>query len=65
MLRKCGEDSHGFYDKNGYYFREGVDPRNYCGRFVTGKVTPGGLMHLIGCPVFWGARCNCGEPINA
>ncbi len=31
---KCGEDSIGFYDRRGDYFRQGVDPRNHVGRFV-------------------------------
>jgi len=29
-----GESSTGFYDRDGYYFRAGVDPRNYWGRHV-------------------------------
>ena len=29
-----GEYHDRFYDRRGYYFREGVDPRNYHGRFV-------------------------------
>lgn len=35
---RCGKDSHGFYDSKGYYFREGVDPRNYFGRFATRRL---------------------------
>ena len=31
---RCGEDRHGFYDRRGDYFRDGVDPRNYHGRFL-------------------------------
>ena len=33
-IRYCGSDSNGFYDRNGEYFRAGVDPRNYYGRLV-------------------------------
>ncbi len=32
--RYCGEQNGRFYDRNGNFFREGVDPRNYHGRFV-------------------------------
>ena len=69
MQRRCGEEHivGKFYDRDGYYFREGVDPRNHIGRFV--KVTHGlrnyaSCFHLIGCPTFWGAHCDCGEPLN-
>ena len=34
MQHRCGKDSNGFYDRKGDYFRKGVDPRNYFGRFV-------------------------------
>lgn len=30
----CGEQNGRFYDRIGDYFRKGVDPRNYFGRFV-------------------------------
>jgi hypothetical protein len=30
----CGEDSNGYFDRAGEYFRAGVDPRNYRGRFL-------------------------------
>ena len=30
-----GGESHGlFYDRKGYFFRDGVDPRNHTGRFM-------------------------------
>ena len=31
---KCGELNGRYYDRNGDYFRDGIDPRNYFGRLV-------------------------------
>ena len=57
---RCGKDSHGFYDSKGYYFREGVDPRNYHGRFVN-KV-----YHASDCPAgFSDGPCDCWGLTNA
>ena len=33
-VSRCGEEHGQFYDRRGYYFREGIDPRNHYGRFV-------------------------------
>ncbi len=65
MLGKCGEDSYGFYDRKGWYFREGVDPRNHVGRFVTDEVARGQWVHADGCSFHWSINCDCGAPLNA
>jgi hypothetical protein len=33
-VRRGGENWNGFFDRDGEYFRPGVDPRNYYGRFL-------------------------------
>jgi len=63
--RRCGENSTGFYDRKGDYFRKGVDPRNHVGRHILRKTQDWG--HTIGChwlfsPELAGQErvCTCG-----
>jgi len=65
MLDRCGVDNYGFYDRRGDYFREGINPRNYFGRFV--RMEPrSGWAHDYNCPAGFSDRsCDCGAPINA
>ncbi len=62
--RRCGESNGLFYDRRGDYFREGVDPRNHIGRFVTDEITRGQLSNAAGCQYYWRDNCNCGAPLN-
>lgn len=38
VTRRCGRDKHGYFDRDGNYFREGNDPRNHHGRLVDQSV---------------------------
>lgn len=58
--RRCGEDHHGFYDRKGDHFREGVDPRNYYGRFLPELLDDGKWTSIDDWPEL-DARCaDCG-----
>jgi len=61
MVLKDGESHDRFYDRKGYYFRKGVDPRNYYGRFV-----PVELGHDEGCPAQWtyAEKCHCSKNVK-
>ncbi len=48
--RRCGEKDGKFYDRIGDYFRPGVDPRNYHGRFVPELLDGGGKWASIDGP---------------
>ncbi len=63
-IRRCGESSGLFYDRRGYYFRDGVDPLNHVGRFVTDEINRGWWVHADGCSMHWSYNCNCGAPFN-
>lgn len=57
-----GGEIHGvFYDRLGWAFREGVDPRNSFGRFV--EVERG---HDEGCPAMYtyAERCCCAKNVR-
>ena len=58
----CGQDSNGFFDRKGDYFRKGVDPRNHVGRLIRMKPRSG-WVHDYDCPAgFSDVLCDCGEP---
>jgi hypothetical protein len=55
-VTRCGEDSNGYFDRAGEYFRAGVDPRNYHGRFVCTRDQD--------CQVHWGDCALDEEPLR-